>query len=148
MAQRSRVLPTFVVQGSADMVNNAGMGATAVQQWVGTNDLADDGEANRSVPATPSSTTHHPAVQGTPPGDPCVGSSRLPCVGGAAGLSSYPYSLARYDGADGRSVVELLVIHGANHAYTGGSSEGTFSDPVGPDLGHAMHDFFVAHPRS
>jgi poly(3-hydroxybutyrate) depolymerase len=86
-------------------------------------------------------------VQGTPPGDACVGGARLPCVGGAAGLKSYPYSVARHDGADGRSVVEVLVVHGANHAYTGGDPRGTFVDPVGPDLAHVMHDFFVRHPR-
>ena len=55
--------------------------------------------------------------------------------------------MVRHDGADGRSVVEALIIHGANHAYTGGDPRGTFVDPVGPDLGHAMLDFFRAHPR-
>ena len=40
------------------------------------------------------------------------------------------------------------VIHGANHAYPGGDPKGTFVDPVGPDLAHAMYDFFAAHPRS
>ena len=87
-------------------------------------------------------------MQGTPPGDPCVGNSRLPCLGGVLGLRSYPYTVLRYDGADGRSVVEALVIHGANHAYPGGDPKGTFVDPVGPDLAHAMYDFFAAHPRS
>jgi len=147
MGQRARVVPALVVQGSADMVNNAAMGATAIAQWVGTSDLADDGQRNGSVPPTPSSVTHHPAVQGTPPGDPCIGNSRLPCAGGVLGLKSYPTTVMRYDGADGRSVVEALVVHGANHAYTGGDPKGTFVDPVGPDLGHAMFDFFTAHPR-
>jgi poly(3-hydroxybutyrate) depolymerase len=148
MGPRARVMPTLVVQGDVDMVNNAAMGSTALAQWLGTNDLADDGAANGSVPRTPSSQTHHPAVQGAPPGDPCVGNSRLPCVGGAVGLKSYPYTVLRYDGADGRSVVEALVVHGANHAYTGGDPQGTFVDPVGPDLAHALHDFFAAHPRT
>lgn len=146
MGERARVVPTLVVQGDIDMVNNAVMGGTAVSQWVGTNDLADDGAANGSVAQVPAVTTY-PAVQGTPPGDPCVGNSRLPCLGGALGLASYPYTVLRYDGAAGTSVVEALVIHGANHAYTGGNPEGSFVDPVGPDLAHAMYDFFVAHPR-
>jgi poly(hydroxyalkanoate) depolymerase family esterase len=147
MGPYKRVVPTFVVQGTNDDVNNAAMGATALQQWLATDDLADDGAANGSVPQQPSSTTSHDAVQGSPPGDPCVGSYRLPCVGGAAGLKSYPYTVLRYDDAQGRSVVEALVIEGANHAYTGGDPRGTFVDPVGPDLAHAMYDFFVAHPR-
>jgi poly(3-hydroxybutyrate) depolymerase len=103
MGPHARVVPALIVQGDVDMVNNAAMGATAVAQWVGTNDLADDGVANGSVPAAPSSAVTHPAVQGTPPGDPCVGGPRLPCLGGAAGLASYPYTVARHDGADGRS---------------------------------------------
>lgn len=147
MGERARVVPTLVVQGDVDMVNNAAMGGTALAQWAATNDLADDGADNESVPSVPSSVTTHPAVRGTPPGDPCLGSSRLPCLGGALGLESYPYTVLRHDGADGRSVVEALVIHGANHAYTGGDPRGTFVDPVGPDLAQAMHDFFVAHPR-
>lgn len=147
MGEHARVVPTLVVQGDLDMVNNAAMGATALQQWVATNDRADDGQLNGSVPPVPSSLAAHPAVQGSPPGDPCIGNSRLPCVGGAAGLKSYPYTVLRYDGADGQSVVEALVIHGANHAYTGGNPQGTFVDPVGPNLAAAMHDFFEAHPR-
>ncbi len=147
MGPRARVVPTLVVQGSADMVNNAAMGATAVSQWRGTNDLADDGQVNGSIPLAPSSVTSYDAVRGTPPGDPCVGNSRVPCLGGALGLASYPYSVARYDDAAGRSVVEVLVIQGANHAYTGGNPAGTFVDPVGPDLGVAMLDFFREHPR-
>lgn len=147
MGKAARVVPSFVVQGSADMVNNAAMGATAVSQWRGTNDLADDGQLNGSVPLRPTSVVHHDAVTGTPPGDPCVGNSRLPCLGGVLGLKSYPYSVARYDDAKGRSVVEVLVIHGANHAYTGGNPAGTFVDPVGPDLASAMLAFFRDHPR-
>jgi len=145
MGEHARVMPTLVVQGTADMVNNAAMGVTALTQWVGTNDLADDGSANGSVARL--STTTRPAARGTPPGDPCVGNSRLPCLAGAVGLASYPYTTVRFGGADGRSVVEALIIHGANHAYTGGDPRGTFVDPVGPDLAHAMHDFFAAHPR-
>ncbi len=148
MGKQARIVPALVVQGTADMVNNAAMGATAVAQWRATNDLADDGQANGSVARQPSSVVQHDAVSGTPPGDPCVGNSRLPCLGGVLGLKSYPYTVIRYDDAKGKTAVEVLVIHGANHAYTGGNPAGTFVDPVGPDLGTAMYDFFVQHPLS
>ena len=147
MGERARVVPTLVVQGDADMVNNAAMGGTALAQWVGTNDRADDGAANGSIPPVPSSVTTHPQVAGTPPGDPCVGGPRLPCLGGAAGLKSYPYTVLKHDAPDGTTVVQALVVHGANHAWTGGNPQGSFVDPVGPDLAHAIHEFFVAHPR-
>ena len=132
MGSRARVVPTLVVQNSLDTVNNDAMGSTSVGQWVGVNDRADNGSADGSVSLVPTSTTEHPAVQGTPPGDPCVGNSRLPCLGGAAGLKSYPYTVSRYDDAEGRSVVELVVVHGANHAYTGGDPRGTFVARPGP----------------
>jgi poly(hydroxyalkanoate) depolymerase family esterase len=146
MGAHKRVVPAFIVNASSDMVNNVAMGATAVQQWVATDDLADNGKADGSIPAQPSSTTAHDAVQGTPPGDPCVGNSRFPCLGGVLGLKSYPYTEARYDDAKGHPVVLVWLVHGANHAYTGGDPRGSFVDPVGPDLGPAMYAFFVAHP--
>ncbi|MBK5307424.1 MAG: PHB depolymerase family esterase [Frankiaceae bacterium] len=146
MGPRKRVVPTFVVNASTDMVNNVAMGQTAVQGWVATNDLADNGAADGSIPAQPSSMTQVAAVQGTPPGDPCIGNSRLPCAGGVLGLKSYPYTQMRYDDARGRTAVLVWLIHGANHAFTGGDARGTFVDPVGPDLGAAMYAFFTAHP--
>ena len=146
MGPRKRVVPTFVINASTDMVNNVAMGATAVQQWTATDDLADNGKDDDSIPPQPSSVVQHDAVQGTPPGDPCVGNSRLPCVGGVLGLKSYPYTEMRYDDAAGHTAVLVWLIHGANHAYTGGDPRGTFVDPVGPDLGTAMYAFFSAHP--
>jgi poly(hydroxyalkanoate) depolymerase family esterase len=138
-----QVVPTLVIQSDTDMVDNVAMGGvSALRQAISTNDLADDGKDNGSVPDAPTTTTQHEAVQGSPPGDPCIGNSRLPCAGGVVGLQSYPYTVMEFG-----SVVTALVIHGANHAYTGGDPRGTFVDPVGPDMAHAMYDFFAAHPR-
>src|SRR3954452_8720867 len=50
MGPHKRVVPAFVVNASTDMVNNIAMGATAVKQWVATDDLADNGAADGSVP--------------------------------------------------------------------------------------------------
>jgi poly(hydroxyalkanoate) depolymerase family esterase len=148
MGSRKRVVPAFIVNASTDMVNNVAMGATAVKQWLATDDLADNGAADGSVPQQPTATTNHDAVMGTPPGDPCIGNSRLPCAGGAVGLQSYPYTDLRYDDARGRTVVEVWLIHGANHAITGGDPRGSFVDPIGPDFGPAMYAFFAAHPMA
>jgi poly(hydroxyalkanoate) depolymerase family esterase len=143
MGAFARVVPTLVVQSDTDMVDNVAMGGgSALRQSLSTNDLADDGLDNGSVPDQPTSTTQHAAVTGAPPGDPCVGSWRLPCAGGAAGLASYPYTVFEFG-----PTVTALVLHGANHAWTGGDPRGTFVDPVGPDMGHAIYDFFAAHPR-
>lgn len=143
MGPQARVVPTLIVQSDTDMVDNVAMGGvSALRQTLSTNDLADDGQDNGSVPDAPTSTTQHAAEQGTPPGDPCIGNKRLPCAGGVLGLTSYPYTVAEF----GPSVT-AVVIHGANHAWTGGNPEGSFVDPVGPSMAHLIHDFFVAHPR-
>jgi poly(hydroxyalkanoate) depolymerase family esterase len=59
---------------------------------------------------------------------------------------SYTQTIFRSD--DGNTSAEHWVVSGAAHAWSGGSSAGSYADPKGPDASAEMLRFFYAHPRN
>ena len=55
----------------------------------------------------------------------------------------HAYSRSVHRDANGRRVLESWIVHGAGHAWSGGSHAGTYTDPQGPDVSEAMLRFFL-----
>ncbi len=152
MGERAQRMPVLVFHGVTDTLDIFPLGLIAVRQWLGTNDLVDDGMANQSVPQTPA-TTESFAADENPSGEPrggdtCVRNMNFPCPGGALGYQyHYPYSVEHYLDGDGEPLLDFWQILGLAHNYAGGDPRGTFVDPLGPDTTDVVWEFFRQHPK-
>jgi poly(hydroxyalkanoate) depolymerase family esterase len=63
--------------------------------------------------------------------------------GEAAGGMSYTRIVQADD--RGRPMLEQWVLHGAGHAWSGGSPAGSYTEPRGPDASREMIRFFLQH---
>lgn len=59
----------------------------------------------------------------------------------------HAYSRILHADASGLTILEQWVIHGAGHAWSGGSPAGSYTNPKGPDATKEMLRFFVEHPH-
>jgi poly(hydroxyalkanoate) depolymerase family esterase len=57
----------------------------------------------------------------------------------------YAYTRTVHQREDGRVHAEHWVIHGAGHAWSGGSERGSYTDGKGPDASREMLRFFRTH---
>jgi len=123
MASLARSIPVVVFHGDADAVAAPINGQQVTEQWLATDDWADDGAHNGSVPTTAASTV----------------TSQVP--------NGRSYDRSQFDDHAGALLIDYYVVHGAGHAWPGGPASATFTDPTGPDATAISYDFFVAHPR-
>jgi len=121
MGRYARVVPTVVFQGTADPVVAPVNGDLVVQQWMQTDHLASHEHYDASF-ANPSH-----IITAAPP-------------------ASHPYIERSWNDSAGNEVQEYWLLIGAGHAWTGGSLEGTFTDPLGPNISYILYRFFLNHP--
>ncbi len=121
MGSFARVVPTIVFQGTSDYIVAPINGDQVVQQWMQTNRLASGGSYAPDF-AMPGSIT----------------SGQVP--GGRA------YTVQRWNDVQGKEIQAYWQVAGMRHAWSGGSYNGSYADPKGPDASLALYEFFMAHP--
>jgi poly(hydroxyalkanoate) depolymerase family esterase len=62
--------------------------------------------------------------------------------------NGHAYTRSIYYDNSGQPMIEKWIIHQAGHAWSGGSPNGTFTNPKGPDASAEMIRFFIAHPKN
>jgi poly(hydroxyalkanoate) depolymerase family esterase len=122
MGKRARQIPVFALVGDIDGVSPAENTERLIQQWLATNDWADDGTNDGSVDRQPA---HSTSVR--PDG-------------------GYPYEIDRYE-SRGCVIAERWLVKGMGHAHSGGAVEENYSDPKGPNAALASYRFFMDHPK-
>ncbi len=120
MGKYARVMPTMIFHGSSDSTVVPKNSEQLVTQWLTTNDYADDGAKNSSISAK------------------TLVTSSGQVTGGRA------YSIDTYKDNNGNVVVQRYLVTGMGHAWSGGSTAGSYTDPKGPNQTQITWDFFKA----
>lgn len=120
MGSHARVVPTIVFHGTADNVVNPINGDEVVQQWMETDFDASNGSYNANF-SNPNSTTNGQVSGG------------------------HAFTVRRWKNSSGQEIQEYWTVNGMGHAWSGGNSAGSFTDPAGPSATQAMYNFFIQY---
>jgi poly(hydroxyalkanoate) depolymerase family esterase len=118
MGSRAELMPVIVFHGTSDYTVNSINGTQVISQWSVTNDLAANGSEDGWIDGNPekSETLQVPAGRS--------------------------YTVNEYNGEDGKVWMKRVFVDGMGHAWSGGSSQGSYTDPQGPNASFIMWEFF------
>ena len=122
LGSHARVMPAIVFQGDSDNIVAPANAPLIVNEWQVPDNYASGGSATGSIPTSPASVSN-----GVSPG-------------------GQSYTVTKYDDGQGNDLIDYWLVHGMNHAWSGGSSSESYADPSGPNETAAMYTFFAAHP--
>ena len=108
-----RVMPTIVFHGDRDATVHPLNGEEVIAQSIASGSGNADTEANSHV-----------------------------TVERGRAAKGHAYTRTIYYDAGGQPSVEHWLVHGAGHAWSGGASHGSFTDPKGPDATREIIRFF------
>jgi poly(hydroxyalkanoate) depolymerase family esterase len=123
MGSNARVMPAIVFQGDADTTVVPANAPEIVREWQVTDDYADNGSLDGSIPTTPTNTSN------------------------AAVSGGRSYTVTTYGDGQRHELIQYWLVHGMNHAWSGGSNTQQYADPSGPNETAAMFAFFSNHPH-
>jgi len=129
--------------GLAGMPNRTGSGAPRAAGGRGVPTIVFHGDRDHTVDARNGAEIVEQAIRGHSAERRLQASVRQ---GAAAGGRQYSHTV--YADAANQPVVEQWVLHGAGHAWSGGSPHGSFTDIGGPDASAEMIRFFYSQPRA
>ncbi|MGR6336467.1 extracellular catalytic domain type 1 short-chain-length polyhydroxyalkanoate depolymerase [Priestia megaterium] len=124
MGDHKRVVPVILFHGTADYTVAPINAHQILSQWAQTNDRASDGLDNNNIDDTADQTA----------------------TGTVSGGRSYTQYI--YKDTAGKTVMEKYMIEGMGHAWSGGSTSGSYTDPKGPNATKLSWNFFKSHPKN
>ncbi|AQA01336.1 hypothetical protein BVC93_01585 [Mycobacterium sp. MS1601] len=124
MGEHARAVPLLVVQGDLDEAVPPLVATRLVEHWSAVHDLVDDGLLNNSRVWNDT-----------------VSTNEVP------GGHRYTHTVYTHEG-ESASAIELFLVEGMGHAYSGPAAQGLFVDRAGPDTSALVWNFAKDHPLS
>ena len=129
---------------SAFSVMKSGPASSAPQSSRGAPVIVFHGDADATVVAANGDAVITASLAGA---GPVVAEELAPLAGVASRRVQRTVWRAADASPDVPTLAEQWVVQGAPHAWSGGASAGSYTDPKGPDASREMLRFFLAHPR-